>query len=206
MTSITSLLLRLHEQDATPLPTNDTVTLYHGGRNLDLRGGIKPGKTGSWEFGPGLYLTDDYLTAKGYSKGGGIVYAITVRRGVDISHVWIDDQVAADFIKNYAKVALRKKLLADVERLSRNAESAIPADSLVNICINSDALIPSRTPALRELLVDQGVDYGVFRYHGHTIMVVYNPGVVSKTVKAAPTGDQYTVELPPAFKPKHWST
>jgi len=203
MTSITSLLLQLHEQDATPLPTNDTVTLYHGGRNLDIRGGLNPNKTGSWEFGPGLYLTDDYPTARKYSKGGGSVYGVTVRKGIDISYVSIDDQTAADFVKNYAKVALRKKLLADIERCSR--DGVIHADSLVNICINSDALIPSRTSALRELLVDQGIDYGVFRYHGGAIvMVIYNPAIVVRAVKVNPSVDDYRVELPDAFKPRYW--
>jgi len=210
MISITSLLLQLHEQDATPLPTNDTVTWYHGGRNLDIRSGIKPGQTGSWEFGPGLYLTNDYPTARKYSKGGGSVYAVTVRKGMDISHVEIDSQTAANFVKSYVKVALRKKLLADIERYGRSrspGESTIDADSLVNLCINSDALIPSRTTALRQLLVDQGVDYGVFRYHGGAlVMVVYNPDIVSRAVKVNPPTDQYQVELPDAFKPRFWST
>lgn len=195
MTSTTATILSIREASSS------TVTLFHGGRNLDLRGGLKPGKTGSWEFGPGLYLTDDYEVARGYAKGGGSVYAVTIRRGTDIESVKIDYEEAARFTKDYVKVALRQKLLNDLDRIQRE-RGHIKASWLVNLCINSDALLPSRTVALQKLLVDSGVDYGVHRYKQGIVAVIYNTEVVTsyRKVGSLPV-DQWKAELPPEFQP-----
>lgn len=196
MISTTAALLSIREA------SSGTVTLFHGGRNLDLRGGLKPGKTKSWEFGPGLYLTDSYEVAYGYARGGGNVYAVTIRRGTDIESVKVDYDEAVKFVKNYVKVALRQRMLGDLARLKQE-RGHIQASWLVNLCINSDALLPSRTVALQSLLVDNGVDYGVHRYKQGIVAVIYNTEIVTSYRKiGSPPVDQWKVELPPEFQPQ----
>ena len=53
------------------------VTLYHGGKDLEHNyKEIKPARTGKWEMGCGLYLTNSLERGLSYAKGSRRLYKV----------------------------------------------------------------------------------------------------------------------------------
>ena len=160
-----------------------TMTLWHGGRNLQFNHmEMIPVKKGRWEYGPGLYLTTHYETARKYARGGGNTYKVTVEKGKDISNITIPLNEAIDFVNRYVKKDYRriivKDLINNVDRVG-----VLNLQVLVNLCVNDQCLTPKNTISLRKFLVDHGADYDIVsRYNGRdeSIVVIYNPQKIKK--------------------------
>ena len=90
-----------------------TVTLYHGGRNLE-RNHLETiaHKKGNWEYGPGLYLTTHYDTAYKYAKGGGKVFKVTVEEGREADDVRLTREVIEKFAKQHV-IGRKRQIVAD---------------------------------------------------------------------------------------------
>lgn len=168
----------------------NTLTLWHGGRDLehDYKKFL-PAK-GLWEHGPGLYLTTSYLRARQYAKGGGTTYSVTVEEGKDIENVKIPIEKIADFISENAIKNKRTKLLEDVHSNMKrmNSTSCIKAEYFLNLCINLEAIKKNNTAKLCDFLVENGCDYGFTKNYGgsgETVMVVYNREKIKSVKKVA---------------------
>ena len=162
-----------------------TMVLWHGGRNLqsDYQE-IRSHKKGRWEHGPGIYLTDHRDTAAKYAKGGGNVFRVTITfdPSKEMDDVIIDIDDAIEFVKRNVAVRLRGKIIQDLHN-SFDRTGALRAAVVTNLCLNWDALAPSKTEALRRFLIDSGVEYAkVIRYGGRdeTLYVVINPKIIRK--------------------------
>lgn len=163
------------------------ITFFHGGRIWYGDFEIKPKSSKVMEHGPGLYLTNGIETARHYAKGGGVVQAIQIDPNASLlEHKKTDINemmkfLAAAKVKNREKIALYLN-----ENAIRYDNNNIPLETLVNLMINLDALMPSVAPSLNEFIIQQGVDISVFNApmwtsHGQgndQWMVVYNPKVV----------------------------
>ena len=112
-----------------------TLTLWHGG-NLDEYNESIAHKRGRWEFGPGLYLTSHWETARKYSKGSRKLYRITIQSGNAAASTQINYLNAVAFIKNTVVRAKQKEVL---DRLLKYKERLL-ADTFINILLNNDAL------------------------------------------------------------------
>lgn len=178
-----------------------TMTLWHGGRNLEsdyLE--IISHKKGNWEYGPGLYLTTSYSTAVKYAKGGGKLYRVTIRKGVDIDDVLLDMADVTEFVKRYCIAGKRKEFLEFCQqRMARSNLTNLPAGSFVNLLINLEAIQNTRTAELRHFLITQGVDYTFVQNYGgsgETVVVVHNPRIIKKveTVRQSEVTGDFDVE------------
>lgn len=164
----------LMESVITPPNIPDTINFWHGG-NLDNYNDVIAQKNGRYEYGPGLYLTTHYETARKYAKGNRKMYLITVKKGVDINNALIDTNIALDFIKTYVIKSKRREI---IERLSKfEKDGKIKAYIFNNIILNEKGIKPSYTKYLREFLVSNNIDYEIVHNPfgwGEDMMVLYN--------------------------------
>lgn len=164
--------------------SNSTMQFWHGG-NLDVETSVRSGK---WEYGPGLYLTTHYLTAKKYAKGGRKFYRITVEHGNDSETTSIDFAEVQNFVNRYCVVAKKKEIL---EALTKYVvDGRLIAEYVITILINYQGLKASRANDLRHFLVSNGVDYSIvsnpFGWH-EKMMVLFNMKKIVNTEVIKPT-------------------
>jgi hypothetical protein len=160
--------------------SNEPMQFWHGG-NLDLPIQTRSGK---WEYGPGLYLTTHYGTAKKYAKGNRKFYRITVEQGSDSNNSFIPLPDIAQFVNTYCIVKKRKEVLEAISKYEQNG--SVVADRMITIIINYDGLRTANVSDLREFLVKNGVDYTMVSSPfgwGEKMMVLYNMNkIISKEV------------------------
>lgn len=151
---------------------SNTMEFWHGG-NLDAEMSFRSGR---WEYGPGLYLTTHYLTAKKYAKGSRKFYKISVENGNDSNSTLISFSVAEAFVDRYCAKSKANEIVKYLFKNS-NEDGMVIADRLITLCINYDALKASGAAALRTFLVENGVDYTMvdspFGWN-EKMMVLYN--------------------------------
>lgn len=192
----------------------DTIELWHGGKDLEYSyHTFKPTKKQRWVHGPGLYLTTHYERALKYAKGRGSTYKIelNIDNTKEIHQVDIPIENALEFIQKNIIKKHQTKIIEDIyEAMDRkNSISHIPASSFLNLIINYEAIQNSKTKALNQFLIDQGVDYeAVTNYGGRneTVFVIYNLSII-QSVKAIPAKnvslDDWVFEIDPNISTPH---
>ncbi len=152
----------------------NTMNFWHGG-NLDDYNDVISQKNGRYEFGAGLYITTHYETARKYAKGSRRLYLITVEKGVEINKAFIPTDKGIEFIENFIISSKRKEVLSRIQKYI--TDLGIKASVFNNIILNGKAIKPSNTRFLRQLFVDNGIDYEIvdnpFGW-GEEMMVLYN--------------------------------
>jgi hypothetical protein len=163
--------------------TSSSLTLWHGG-NLDFGQDFIAHKGGRWEYGPGLYLTTHYGTAKKYAKGSRKLYQVVVEKGTDIQDVSLPLEKVKDFLDTYGIKAKKKEILEILQK--REKEGGIEADILVNVLVNESAIKNTNTDQLRKFLVENGVDYSIvdnaFGWHERMLVLFNMKKIISKQV------------------------
>ena len=160
--------------------------MCHGGRgnSSDFRE-VKGNKSGSMEYGPGLYLTNYYETAQKYSKGGGKIQKITFSRGTDISTVVVEKAKVVKFITD-TRMTNKKLLLADIQRYGET----VKLEYVINLMINHDCLTPGVSATVRQFVIDCGADYALHKgyagWNDQHIAVIFNPKVIKKVEIVSP--------------------
>lgn len=181
------------------------ITLWHGGRDLHMTYNAPKSSTkGRWEHGPGLYLTTHYETAKKYAKGGGNTYKVTLELGTHIKDVTIHIDDVLNFVKKNVVKAKQNDMINDLHNNMKRCQTVpfVHAETLVNLCINYEALKGEKTVALNRFLVDHNVDYGTVRNFGgrdETVCVVYNLDKIKKvkSIKSQDvTLDEFEINFP----------
>jgi hypothetical protein len=164
----------------------DNMQFWHGG-DLDNYDDIIAQKNGRYEYGPGLYLTTHYDTAKKYAKGRRKFYLISVEKGNDINKSLLDIDSVKQFILKYVIKSKQKEILQRVEKY--NKENTIKGYIFNNILLNEKALSPRNTSNLRHFLIDNGIDYEIvdnpFGW-GEKMMVLYNMKKIKDVRKITP--------------------
>lgn len=179
--------------------TEDLITMWHGGRELqysyrEMRGN----KSKQMEYGPGLYLTTYYSTASKYAKGGGKTYLVTFARGNEISEITLVLTEVISFLKSH-RFQRKAELIKYIEG---KYPTGIPALHMLNLMINFESITPTTSVAVRQFLVDQGVDYHVSHNYGgfgdQTIVVIFDPSIIKSVVSMAAsevTPDMYKLPV-----------
>ena len=160
----------------------NTITMWHGG-NLDNIDYNLSHKTGRFEYGAGLYLSNDLnLILNKYAKGGRKLYLVTVEKGLDLEDALLDFDKVKTFINNYIKVSFRKSFIDTLAMKLKDGK--VPAYRFNNMIINHKAISASKTNLLRKFLVDNGVDYEYTHtaYMGK-LLVVYNMNKVKNVIR-----------------------
>lgn len=169
----------------------NTLTLWHGGRDLEYSyKSFQSSKKGRWEHGPGVYLTTHYERASSYAKGGGKTYLVEFSEGNDIENVKIPLSEVYEFVNFYVIKKKTKEVLDCILSNSQRTsdDNSIKASYFLNIMINFDAIMPSKTEKLNEFLVNKGVDYSIVNRFGgrdETVFVIFNNNLIQK-VKPVP--------------------
>ena len=171
------------------LEFENDMQFWHGG-DLDNYDDIISQKNGRYEYGPGLYLTTHYDTAKKYAKGRRKFYMISVEKGNDINKSLFDIDKVKEFVNNYVIKNKQREILQRIEK--HNKENTIKGYIFNNILLNEKALSPRNTSNLRQFLIDNGVDYEIvdnpFGW-GEKMMVLYNMKKI-KNVKQITSKDK----------------
>jgi 8-oxo-dGTP pyrophosphatase MutT (NUDIX family) len=183
----------------TASSSSQTLTLWHGG-NLEIDKDSVSHKRGRWEFGPGLYMTTHYDTARKYSKGSRKLYQITISQGTDIRDVYFPIKVCLNFVDDFV---IRSKKKDIVERLnSRTTDGKINADTFLNIMINEGAVKNTDTDKLREFIVINGVDYSIqdnaFGWHERMVVLFNTKKIINKKI-VTPKDKIEVYDLPTEF-------
>ena len=155
------------------------LQLWHGGRYLESNYRDMICAKNKWEYGPGLYLTTSYLRAKQYAKGGGNTYLVDLDLGTEIDKVNIKMDMVLSFIDEYIIKSKKKLMLEDIhyhiKRLNKCDD--LNLNVFLNLIINNNALLKSKTKKLCEFLVNNGADYCyVSNYSGNNedVYVIFN--------------------------------
>jgi hypothetical protein len=176
------------------------LTLWHGG-NLEMGLDNVKHKGGRWEYGPGLYLTTHYDTAKKYAKGSRKLYRIVVRKGNDIKDVMIPISAIQEFSDKYFIRSKKKEVESRIQKYIK--DDKVPADIFLNIVCNEQAIKNTTTDNLRSFLVEQDVDYGIvdnaFGWH-ETMLVLFDmKNIVNKQI-ITPKDKIEVYDLPTSFQ------
>jgi hypothetical protein len=162
------------------------MIFWHGGNLNDYDQPMKH-KKGRHEYGPGLYATTHYDTAKKYAKGSRKLYLLEIEKGNELTKSTLPFEVAEKFINSNVTKSKRNEVL---ERLSKyNKNNQVPANIFSNIILNSDALKSSKMNLLREFLVNNGIDYEMVNspFGWNEIMIVlYNISKISNVKQVTP--------------------
>lgn len=177
----------LNENEIVPSSIPNIMNFWHGG-NLDDYGDAIAQKNGRYEYGPGLYITTHYDTARKYAKGSRKLYLVTVENGTDISEASLDEDKVRGFINSYVIGSKRKEILSRMEK--HFVDGKIKANTFNVILLNNSAVKPSNTINLRSFLVDNGIDYEIvfnpFGW-GENMMVLYNMDKIVNVIKVNST-------------------
>ena len=174
--------LMVNENIISPPEIPNTMNFWHGG-NLDGFNDVVEQKNGRYEYGPGLYLITHYDTALKYAKGSRKLYLITVALGQDINDAKLPYDTVIDFIKTNVITAKRKEI---AERINKYVvDGLVKAYIFNNILINEKGIKPSNTKNLRQLYINNGIDYDIIDNPfgwGEKMMVLYNMKKIVNTI------------------------
>lgn len=201
-TGSASSSLKIHRRILSALKlvlSENVLTLWHGG-NLEFGLENVKHKGGRWEYGPGLYLTTHYDTARKYSKGSRKLYRIVIKKGNEISGVNIPISEVLSFVDDYVLKSKRKDIIERIEKWNKGG--SIKADIFLNIMINEYAIKNTNTDELRVFLVKQGIDYSIvdnaFGWNERMVVLFNMKNIVSKTI-IKPKDKIETYDLPTDF-------
>lgn len=173
--------MKRHNQDR-PL----AFEMWHGGRKWQWGPEIMPNKKGQAERGPGIYCTNNYMTANKYAKGGGQVRKLRIEPRALLEDIAIPLADAIGFVKanlirrTHADIIERledcsAKIKLDAYTLKGDAPH-VPLQVLNNLCVNSDQSYGERGLALNKFLVSHGADASFDYASGREVWgVIFNP-------------------------------
>jgi len=178
----------------------EAIVLWHGGSLDDGYNETQRHKKGRWEYGPGLYLTTHYETAKKYAKGSRRLYRITVEKGNNIKDMSLSKEKIFQFVNTFVKNNKRKETKNRLEKHTK--DGLINADIFLNILINGETILGKYTNELRTFFVDNGIDYSlesnVYGWN-ELMLVLFNMNkIINKEVITDKTKIE-TFDLPKEF-------
>ena len=159
---------------------------WHGGKRWYGRPEVQAPRKGRYEYGPGIYMTTRYLTAKKYSGGGKVTTLVTLADNVRWLHLAkLPVKELLEYLASAPRLKGRAQVIEDFEqrcmRREMSMEDLCPVEYLVNVLINAEALAGKVGLHLTEWLAEKGVDARVERAHGgEQWVVVFNPAVIVK--------------------------
>jgi hypothetical protein len=148
---------------------------WHGGDLDDLSSEKLSNKKGRYEYGVGLYLTTSHEVVAKYTTGKRKLYLVTVESGNEISSSFLPVLVVKDFIKKYIVGNSKQEVFNRVSKYFE--DDKVKANIFNNIILNCNGIKPSNTIKLRDLFIENGIDYelvdNAFGW-GEEMMVLYN--------------------------------
>ncbi len=162
-------------------PDTPTLKFWHGAQRWSGRAELRPSRPKCYECGPGLYLSNRHATARKYAKGGG--QTVLVELSPDV--VRLEDcrltlEEMLEGLASLPRVKGRKHIEEGLRKSSqRHGGGPMPAEYLMNYCVNYESLGGESGPALARWYASKGIDLSVYsRPGGEDWVVVFNPAKV----------------------------
>jgi hypothetical protein len=159
----------------------NTFQMYHGGKKWYTTGEINPIKQGRYEHGVGIYLTNNYETARRYAKGSRVVSLININKNfTDINKVSLDTTEMFNFLMGVNRLKNKNGLISDLKSyIERNNTNIITADILNNLVVNNESGAGQGGVEITKFLVSKGVDASLVYQSGKEYwLVVFNPKII----------------------------
>jgi len=190
----------MNEKEITPSKEPNTMSFWHGGDLGHSYSDSMTYKKGRYEFGPGLYLTTHYDTAKKYAKGSRKLYMIVISKGNDLSNSFLPFEEVKNFVNTWV-IGSKKKLILD--RINKyNKDGKISGNILNNIIINEEAIKPTNMDQLRKFYVSNDIDYlidsNTFGWN-EKVMVLFNTKKIVSKTQIDPKDNITMFDLPTEF-------
>lgn len=139
------------------------LKLYHGSRGWKGSPEIRPQRKGSYEAGPGLYMTTKLETAQKYRKGAGTVLEFTLSDDLLNKDAWLENRhidlhTLTTFFSSVPRMSAKQDVIDGLEKIAyRQGHNEIAAPRLIALCVNNDALAGSAGVAVSDFLAQQGI-------------------------------------------------
>lgn len=159
------------------------IEMYHGGNKWYSEPELRPPSKGRYEFGPGIYFTNNYETAKKYAKGSNVVQLVKIDKNFkDMKLVSIEINQALDFIKNKIPPKNRKSIQTDIIRyMERSGKMSVPLTVINNLIVNWESGSGQIGVDIANFFAQSGADAIVEDRSGNEQwMVVFNPKIIKK--------------------------
>lgn len=162
---------------------SDTPTLkfWHGAQRWSGHPELRPSRPKCYECGPGFYLSNHQSTARKYARGGGQTVLVEIAPDVVIlEESWLSLADQLQGLNSLPRVRGRKEIEAGLRKSAqRHPDGLMPAEYLMNYCVNYESLGGESGPALARWYTSKGIDLSVYsRPGGEDWVVVFNPAKV----------------------------
>jgi hypothetical protein len=159
------------------------IEMYHGGNKWYSEPELRPPSKGRYEFGPGIYFTNNYETAKKYAKGSNVVQLVKIDKNFrDMKLVSIEIDNVLDFIKSKIPPKNRKSIQTDIIRyMERSGKMSVPLTVINNLIVNWESGSGQIGVDIANFFAQSGADAIVEDRSGNEQwMVVFNPKIIKK--------------------------
>lgn len=180
-------LMQLFEEVAS-----GTFQMYHGGSKWSTAPEIRPSKGGRYEGGVGIYFTNNYETAKKYSKGGKVIQIVNIRSNFrKLSDVKVPVSEIITFVDELYGLRRKKEIVSDLNRFAeRTGRSEISLEILNNLIVNHEAGAGDVGTEIAKWFVSKGADASIQDQSGdEQWLIVFNPKIISSYEVVNPKSD-----------------
>lgn len=174
--------------------------MYHGGRKWTGDPEIRKSTKGRYEGGNGLYFTNNYLTAKQYSKGGGVVHKVKINKNFkDIKDVYVPLEELVSFVSQVPRLKHKNQIISDLKRnADRRKSDVVCLDVLNNLIVNYEAGSGEVGPLIVNYFIEKGADASLQHQSGDEYwLVVFNTKILLD-IKICPANinlDEYMLKI-----------
>lgn len=131
---------------------------WHGGSIRHMPDSYSGCKS-KMEYGPGLYVTNNYWLAKSYAKGNNVTSLISFETGRDISECHISVENVTQFI--YQHIPVKRRLFLKNEIFCYSTDMKVSALTVLNFMLSDVSgfkQTKKKSQALHSFLIENGVD------------------------------------------------
>lgn len=178
---------------------SDIIWLYHGGAKWEkFNAKISKPKRGRYEAGAGIYLTNNYETARKYARGNKVVSKVGISKNITLAEdVLIPKEDVVRFVKTYIGPKNRGAFLESIEEYTKHPDK-YPAYYLVNLSVGYE-VGGSQALAIKDFIVEYGVDASKYKQSGEEVwIVVHNVDIIKKVIHTKPSDisvDEYMLSI-----------
>jgi len=175
------------------------VRFYHGGSSLfNTEPKIMDTKKGRYEYGPGIYLTTSYDTARKYAKGNKVVHLVEIKANKIVLPIDIKIELTDTIELISKKISMssknREKMISDLKR-SFEQRQYLTANTVISLLVNNEVLKGSAGPKVSEWLSHMGVTADFNQMSNEEWLIVFNPAIISSS-SIVPVKQVGSIEFP----------
>jgi protein associated with RNAse G/E len=180
----------------------NTFQMYHGGKRWSvIPSELYSHKQGRYECGVGIYLTNDYNTARKYAKGSRVVHLVDIDKNFkELGDIKIPLTDILEFVKNLSGLKHKSEIItALTNNAIRMNTDYVRGDILNNLIVNYEAGSGNVGIKISNYFVSKGADAKFELQSGDEYwLVIFNPNIIKKVtvVDASKVDSNFPFVLP----------